>query len=244
MSYYNIVRRNSSDDNPIFFEWDSSSATISVQKSLNGSSFVAAIGTATYQRSEGDSHLYAISYNAADRPSDGTAEYKLSDGSTVRIIPLAIDVSSGGSGGGGNADTDDIVAGVLTGLNNAVVSSSPTSTEGQIPEPIVIGDDYLAANNRAFTWTVNEITGLTAAGVSTSFGIAHPTKGSFTVSGSVADNGDGTWLLSFDVPSTATAQCREGEYEWSVSINDASGNHITKVRNNGDCYRVKLIELP
>ena len=243
--YYNVVRRNVDDSSAIFFEWTSDSANISGQRSINGGAYSPLAGAISFERSEGSSYLYRIDYSPADRPITGTAEYKLTDGNDVRIIPLSIDLGAQGSGGGGpggSCDTDAIVDGVLQGLNNVVVIESPLSPSGQITGDIIIGDDYLAAYDRAFVWKVTSLPGVSAGTVSTQFGAAHPTKGSFIVDGDITDNGDDTWSLVFDVLASDTIDCREGEYEWSVQLTDSQGKHITKVRNDGDCYRVTMIE--
>ena len=240
MTYYNIVRRNSGDTSPIFFEWTSDSVTFTAQVSKNGGPYVPVVGAVAYERTEGASHLWSIAYNAADRPSEGTAEYKLNDGTTVRIIPFAVDTSAGGSGG--DCDVDAIIDGVVEGLGDTIVISQPVSPGGQITGPIIIGDDYLAANGRAFEWTVGAVAGMAAVDLTAQFGGAHRSKGSWLVEGVVSDNGDSTWNLSFDLPRSATEDCKEGSYEWSVQVTDGSGNEVTTVINDGDCYKVQLVD--
>ena len=93
--YTNVVRRNVNDTNPLFFEWPTPAASLSVSVSINGGEYAASTGAASFVRSESDSNLYALSYDASDRPETGVAEYKVTDGVNTRIVPLSID--SGGS---------------------------------------------------------------------------------------------------------------------------------------------------
>ena len=93
--YTNVVRRNVNDTNPLFFEWPTPAASLSVSVSINGGYYTTSTGVASFVRSESNSNLYALSYDANDRPQTGVAEYKVTDGVNTRIIPLSID--SGGS---------------------------------------------------------------------------------------------------------------------------------------------------
>lgn len=92
--YYNTVRRNSDDNQPIYFEWTSDSATVSANVSVNGADYVPAAGSVVYHRTEYGAYLYKITYNSADRPLEGTVEYKVTDGTTERVIPMTIDSSN------------------------------------------------------------------------------------------------------------------------------------------------------
>lgn len=147
-----------------------------------------------------------------------------------------------------NTNTDsleqirDAIDDVDDNFDSIVILSAPVATTGQITAPIIIGDDYLASRDRAFEWTIDAITGVSVGTATCKFGAAHPKKGSFIVDGTVSDNGDGTWKLSFDVTRSDTAELEEGEYEWSVEVRDSSSNEMTQVRNDGDCYKVKLLE--
>ena len=131
---------------------------------------------------------------------------------------------------------------IAAALGDDITVSQPVASNGQITSPIVIGDDYLATHGRAFEWTIASQTGVTAASASCKFGVKHCDKGSFIVDGTVTDNLDDTWTLSFDVTKTDTSSMAEGDYEWSVELLDSSGNEITRVRNNGDDYKVELVD--
>lgn len=128
--------------------------------------------------------------------------------------------------------TATIGTGVISG-------SSPVSDTGNIAE-IIIGDDYKAANGRAFTWTVAAPTGFTLADCTCHFGGNGGVKGSWNISGTITDAGSGNWLLSFDLLGSHTASCSKGKYEWSVAVHNSSGIEITKVRS--DSTKVELVE--
>lgn len=106
----------------------------------------------------------------------------------------------------------------------------PVATVGTEPLPIIIGDDYLAANNRAFEWTIPAITGYVAATSTCTFGGRRKTD-TWLVTGTITDLGGNSWLLSFDVARTDTEGLSEGYYEWSVEVRNAGGTEITKARS-------------
>lgn len=153
--------------------------------------------------------------------------------------------SSGGSGsdplenavpGSYSAGTAGYKIGLITAA--AIATSSPVATDGTISE-IVIGDDYKAANGRAFTWTITPDSGFVLATSTCTFGGKSPDgKYSWLVTGSITLSGS-NWILSFDLPKTATASCVPGMYEWSVEVKDVSSNEVTKVRSR--TTRTKLV---
>ncbi len=98
--YTNVVRRNADDDQPLYFEWPNASELLTAQKSINGGDYENIEGSVSYFRTEAGANLYTISYNTADRPTDGTAEYKVTSGTVTRIIPLSVDTGGGGDGSG------------------------------------------------------------------------------------------------------------------------------------------------
>jgi hypothetical protein len=98
--YTSVVRRNADDDQPLYFEWPNPSESLTAQRSLNGGAYEDIAGTVAYFRTEAGAYLYTISYEVSDRPSNGQAEYKVTSGSTTRIIPLSIDTGGGGEGSG------------------------------------------------------------------------------------------------------------------------------------------------
>lgn len=126
---------------------------------------------------------------------------------------------------------------VLTDLTIVTQSYSPVLDNGSL-NPIVIGDDYLAANDRAFEWTIDEITGIDVAQATCSFGGRYQSS-SWLVTGTVTDNLDGTWTLSFDLDASTTAALAPGYHEWSVEVTGQGGERITRVRYG---QRVAVVE--
>jgi hypothetical protein len=98
--YTQVVRRNADDEQPLYFEWPNPSETLTAQRSLNGGAYEDIAGTVAYFRTEAGMNLYTLAYDAADRPSEGQAEYKVTSGSATRIIPLSVDTGGGGDGNG------------------------------------------------------------------------------------------------------------------------------------------------
>jgi hypothetical protein len=107
----------------------------------------------------------------------------------------------------------------LIGTSGAIVSA-PVSTQGKIAQ-IFIGDDYLNANGRAFSWTIAEPTGFVAATSSCFFGGSNGSGATWLVTGTITDNGS-TWTLRFDMTKTDT-NLTPGLYEWTVEVKSASG---------------------
>lgn len=120
----------------------------------------------------------------------------------------------------------------------SVTVVSPVDTTGKISGAIVIGDDYLAANNRAFAWTIPAIAGVTPGTATAKFGGAKEDE-SWLVTGTITVDG-GNWDLSFDLPRTATEELSEGHYAWSVKVYSVSGTEITRVRS--DKHLVQLVQ--
>lgn len=134
--YYPTVTRNTDDDNPIFFSWESNVA-LTVQKSFNGGAFSATTGTATFSRAVGSLSLFELSYSADDRTDSGVIEYSITDGTDTYYLPLAINTGAGGGGGGGcgsgaysvTIDCDD-VSGAVQGVRMGIVGTSLENTTG------------------------------------------------------------------------------------------------------------------
>ncbi len=147
------------------------------------------------------------------------------------------------------ADLDNLtgIVGLIQARTDLIGSASAAivaivSPTGEIASPLIIGDDYLAANDRAFQWTVPAITGVTVGTATAYFGgkMINGTD-NWLVSGTVADIGSGQWRISVDLPKTATADLQPGRYRWSCEIRSASGTEITRVRNAGDNKTVMLV---
>lgn len=141
------------------------------------------------------------------------------------------------------------VAGSVAQLSRAlagtvIVVSQPVAADGQLDDPLIIGDDYAATNARDLNWTVPAVTGATAAASTCKLGFKdNDSSEAFTVDGTVSDNGDGTWKLSFDIAASDTqGVITENEFEWSVELTDDSGNELTLVHNDGDNSKASWIE--
>jgi hypothetical protein len=188
--------------------------------------------------------------------SDGAGQF--------RFDTIALENAPSGGGGGGGGGTDwtsnertairsilgfnssgtvvDPSVGILDEIRDktALITSGtvqtalPVTASGQITSPLVIGDDYLAANGRAFSWTVALPPGFVAATASCKFGMRFEDEqgvNSFVSTGTVTDVGSGNVTLSFDVAKTVTGTLRPGWYDWSVEIVSASGVEVTRVKS-------------
>jgi hypothetical protein len=115
-------------------------------------------------------------------------------------------------------------------VSGNVTTTSPVATDGTLTSPVIIGDDYLSANSRAFIWDLDAVPGVTLATATCFFGGSRNGAG-WLVSGAVTDNGDGTWKLTFELAKTATQDLAEGYYEWSVEVRSAGGTEVTRVKS-------------
>jgi hypothetical protein len=173
------------------------------------------------------------------------------DGSVWRFTVNALENAPAGEGGGGNPWNTDLAVGYTgttagsilnavkakTDLINAgsVPYASPVTASGKFTSAIIQGDDYLAANGRAFTWTITAITGITAATAVVRFaGQSRVDSTTFAVSGTVNDIGGGRWTLSCDMSRTVSEALTLGEYDWSVEITSSTGTEVTPVRAGSD----------
>jgi hypothetical protein len=112
--------------------------------------------------------------------------------------------------------------------------STPVTATGQLASPLIIGDDYLAANGRRFRWTVELPTGYVIATSTARFGMRYEDDegvNEFIATGTVTDATGGNVHLDFDVAKTVTGTLRPGWYEWSVEIVSATGVEITRVKS-------------
>lgn len=123
-----------------------------------------------------------------------------------------------------------------------VNSNAPVAQDGSLTE-IIIGDDYLAANGRAFEWQIDAVDGVDHTTATCHFGGRSNIGGTeyqWLVNGTITHQGQ-HWDLSFDLPKTATQALAEGRYRWSVEVKSAAGVEITKVKNAHNCL-VRLVE--
>jgi hypothetical protein len=118
---------------------------------------------------------------------------------------------------------------MLIGSGSSTVSA-PVAATGDITTPIVIGDDYLAANAREFSWLISAIPGFTIGACTCYFAGYDVNLGSWSVTGTLEVSGI-NWLLKFDLPKTATDGCLPGIYDWNVAVHSA-GVEVTRVRSS------------
>jgi hypothetical protein len=115
-----------------------------------------------------------------------------------------------------------------------VYVTSPVTATGQLASPLIIGDDYLAANGRRFRWTVALPSGYVIGTSTARFGMRYEDDegvNGFVATGTVTDATGGNVHLDFDVARTVTGTLRPGWYEWSVEIVSATGVEITRVKS-------------
>ncbi len=187
--------------------------------------------------------------------SDGAGQF--------RFDTIALEMAPSGGGGGGTDWTanertairsilgiptsgitpTDPSSGILDEIRDqtaliqaggTVTVSTPVTESGQLASPLIIGDDYLNANGRAFSWTVPLPSGFVAATATCKFGMRYEDDqgiNSFIQSGTVIDAGSGNVTLRFDVAKSVTGLLRPGWYDWSVEIASASGTEITRVKS-------------
>jgi len=122
----------------------------------------------------------------------------------------------------------------LITAGGTVYVTSPVTATGQLTSPLIIGDDYLAANGRRFRWTVELPSGYVIATSTARFGMRYEDDegvNEFIATGTVTDATGGNVYLDFDVAKTVTGTLRPGWYEWSVEIVSATGVEITRVKS-------------
>jgi hypothetical protein len=183
--------------------------------------------------------------------SDGAGQF--------RFDTIALSMAPAGGGGGTDWTSSERIAirgilgfnssgvialpseGVLDSIKDktdlitsgTVQTSLPVTAAGQIASPLVIGDDYLNSNGRAFSWTVALPTGYSVGTSTCKFGMRYEDSegvNSFVANGTVIDAGSGNVTLRFDVPKTTTNDLRAGWYDWSVEIANAT-SEITPVKS-------------
>ena len=184
----------------------------------------------------------------------------VADGVDWQYTANALELAPAGGGGGGGTDwtanertairgilgfnSSGVISypseGVLDAIKDktdlitsgSVQTSLPVTASGQITGPLYIGDDYLNANGRAFSWTVALPTGYVLGTSSCRLGMEYIDESgsySFVVTGTVIDAGSGNVTLRFDVPKATTETLAPGWYRWSVEHRDAAGVEITRV---------------
>jgi hypothetical protein len=122
----------------------------------------------------------------------------------------------------------------LITAGGTVYVTSPVTATGQLASPLIIGDDYLAANGRRFRWTLELPSGYVIATSTARFGMRYEDDegvNEFIATGTVTDATGGNVHLDFDVAKTVTGLLRPGWYQWSVEIVSATGTEITRVKS-------------
>jgi hypothetical protein len=205
----------------------------------NGTTKVATVDSAwTTNPANGSS--FAIIQAAGTSGGGGGTDWTANERTAIRSI-LGIPAS-------GTTPTDPTV-GILDTIRDktnlittgTIASSIPVTASGQIDGPLVVGDDYLSANGRAFIWTVALPSAFVIATSTCKFGMEYQDEEgtySFNVSGTVTDAGSGNVTLTFDVPKATTGTLGPGWYRWSVEIASASGTEVTRVKSSHN----KLVE--
>lgn len=151
---------------------------------------------------------------------------------------------AGGGGGGGDPWATDLPAGSYTanqagGIVQAIAAKTNTITAGKVSylgpvtskgriDQVVIGDDYLTAHGTSFVWTIDAISGMSAAAVTVHFGGKCGTN-TFSRTGTASDIGSGKWSLVVEMPRADSGNLIVGEYVWSVEVRNAAGVELTRI---------------
>jgi len=189
----------------------------------------------------------ALASDAVAEISDGVWDEATSGHTTAGTTGKAL-IDSGAAGNPWSTDLATGYSGTQAGsiLNSVksqadliqaggtVYATSPVTATGQLASPLIIGDDYLAANGRRFRWTVALPSGYSIATSTARFGVRYEDDegvNSFVATGTVTDATGGNVYLDFDVAKTVTGVLRPGWYEWSVEIVSVTGVEITQVKS-------------
>lgn len=184
-----------------------------------------------YLEEQTGTNLTALPWNPA---WDAEVQSEVADALAAYVVPTKTEFDAAISS---ITDKTDLI-GTGTGIVNA-----PVTDDGGL-EYIVLGDDYNAANDRAFEWTFPAIAGFTVAATG-KFGGELPNATTAQVwlitNGIVTDEGSGMWKVAFDLDKAVTEDLAEGNYDWSVEIVEG-GEEVTIAQNLQTHTRVKLIE--
>jgi hypothetical protein len=156
---YSTVVRSSFDTSVVTFVWPVTGATITGEVSIDNGAYTAVAGTLAFLRSDGDRHLYTLTHDAADRPtSEGTARYKLTDGTYTKYVNLRVE---------GEVTANELTQAAVTDIFSTYVLPESYAVKGQTATPAQI----LYFMQQAFTEfavddvniIVNKLDGTTAA---------------------------------------------------------------------------------
>ena len=126
------------------------------------------------------------------------------------------------------SDLAELSSKIQTGIINVV---SPVNADGEL-NPIVIGDDYLAANGRAFDFLIDPVPGIAVETTSCLFGGQSPHRGEWLTTGvvtAVTIDGVPKWRMRAELDADDTIECRGGCYAWSTTLLNALGKRITRI---------------
>jgi len=167
---------------------------------------------------------------------------------TFQTYEVPVSVFAGGGGGGGTDWTadertairailriptsgttpTDPTVGILDAIRDktqlitagTVYLNNPVSTRGLIERPLFIATDYKDANGAAFIWNIASIPGFVVGGVGGAVCYLSFQKDTTTLklTGSVTDNGNGTWKLTIDMLASQTYLLPVGYYRWWVDV--------------------------
>jgi hypothetical protein len=195
-------------------------ATVTARRALDATAQATATGTVT----ELGNGQYRFNLSQADTNAN-YGSYLFTATNAVPVEKTVVFTAANPTNGEtfGISKLDLLVVG-------SVSYSGPVDPTGVIRSPIIRGDDYLAVNGRALTWTFSAVTGLSAGTSTAKLGFQSGTS-ILQVTGTVTDNGNGTWTASFDLTRTQTAGLTGRQYDWSVEIVGSGGTEITPVRS-------------
>lgn len=110
---------------------------------------------------------------------------------------------------------------------------------GKFLVPLVLGDNYLAANQRAITHTFPQPEGMPLLGTIALLGFSKG-KYSYIITGTVSQYGE-NWIASFETDHFGDDLICHGLYDWTITI--VNGNtRISVLTNLADNYRVKIVK--
>lgn len=105
--------------------------------------------------------------------------------------------------------------------------------DGNIRSPLILGDDYTEAVGKAFVWTSNLWDSFDInTGVTRFQGrdVCSPCAKAIAwdVTGTITQDADGVYSLTFDLPAGVTNKIEAGSYDWWVQVNDVTitGSYI------------------
>jgi hypothetical protein len=127
---------------------------------------------------------------------------------------------------------DTLLTRTSSGVN--VTVTSPVAETGQLKE-LIIGDDYLVANDRALVWTFPAIAGMSIGDATATLGVR---RGTFSTSwsGSVGVGAGGSWVATIQIGNDEWDGVTQGLYEYSLEITDGvNTREITRVINDVEC---------